>query len=291
MLEPESQIVFIATPWSASDLTATLKTNSEWTTKRYAVGTEQDIFAPLWPSRWPRDKLERQRREMGSIEFDRAYRCIALTGDTIPFRPDWIHFYTAELLGDPNKLICVQGYDLAISQASSADYFACVTVLYSPERNFYFIADCQKCRIGFAEQARLIIANAQRWAPDKIVLESVGLGGGLGDFLRTNSPFPLPVVPYRPKYDKQRRFLEITPLFEDGRVFFHPNLDPARNVLVGDRGDLIGELLEFPLGQHDDGTDAMVSALAGLYEFRTSEEPDDGWIEGGGTKARLSVVG
>jgi len=289
-MEVDGRIIAICTPYHAADINAVLKANSEWTYVRHVVGDASDPFKPLWPEHWSRDKLEGMRRRVGSVEFARAYQCVALSGDVVPCRPEWIKYYDKELLGDPNALICVQGYDLAISQATSADYFACVTLLYSTEKNLVFVADAFKGRLSFADQGMTVINNAQRWRPDKISIESVGLGGALENFLRERAPVPLPLFPYRPRGDKQRRFLETTPLFEDGRVFFHPNLDPQRNVLIADRGDLISELLEFPLSKHDDMVDAFTCAVQALSEFRVAE-PEEGWTQGESTRVRLSVLG
>jgi phage terminase large subunit-like protein len=291
-LEPPQeggQAVAIGSPWSQNDLYSILRQNPEWKYVRYAVGDAEDPFAPLWPARWPREALIKIRQEIGALEFNRAFRCEALSGEATPCRPEWIRYYDKDLLGDPNKLVCIQAYDLAISQATSADYFACVTVLYNADKNLIFIADAWHDRLSFADQARAIINEAGRWRPERIVVERVGLGGGLYDYLRSNSQTPLPIVPYRPRGDKQRRFMEISPHIEDGRVYFHPNLDPQRNVLVAERGDIVTEFLEFPLGKNDDLLDAAVMAIDELRNFQL-DEPGEGWLEGDGIRARFSVV-
>jgi phage terminase large subunit-like protein len=85
--------------------------------------------------------------------------------------------------------------------------------------------------------------------------------------------------------------MEVTPLLEEGRIFFHPNLDPSRNLMVSDRGDLISELLEFPIGRHDDLVDAFVTAIAGLGEYRMPDANETDWDEGDGTRVRMTVIG
>jgi phage terminase large subunit-like protein len=288
-LEPDGKVITIGTPWSVADIYNLLRTTPGWKHVKYAIGTPEDPFAPLWPARWPREALIKKRAELGSLEFDRAYRCQSISGEAVPCHPDWIRYYTRELIGDPNKLVCIQGYDLAISQAASADYFACTTILYDPSRNLTFVADAWRARLSFAEQASAVIAEAVRWRPDVILIERVGLGGALENFLKEKATVPLPLQAYIPRGDKRRRFMEITPMLEDERMYFHPNLDRQRNVLIADRGDLIGELLEFPLGAHDDLLDSLVVAVAGLRDFRP-EGAEAGWMDGDGLNARLSIL-
>lgn len=293
ILDPGGKIIYIATPWSNADLTAVLKANSEFKSLCYAIGNESDPFAPLWPERWPRDKLMKLRLQMGPVEFDRAYRCVAFSGDTIPCKPEWIKFYDAVTLGDPQKLICVQAYDLAIAQSADADYFAGVTVLYDQERNLAFVADAFHDRLSFSTQAQRIIDNYTRWNADRVVIERVGLGGGLENYLRENSPIPLPIVPYKPKGKKEQRFNESSPWLEGGRVLFHPGLDPKKNVLLNERGDLISEMLEFPIGKHDDmclGAGTLIRSIHGYVPIEDIKVGDKVLTTKGRFKTVTSLI-
>lgn len=290
MLDPgHGKIIYIATPWHRADLTAVLQQSAEWRRLRYAVGNDEDRTLPIWPEQWPRVELERMLREQGSIEYDRAFRCISYSADSIICKPEWIKYYTKDLLGNPLHLICLQAYDLAISQTSDADYFAGVTVLYDPERNIAFVADFFQTRCSFSEQGNIIIRNFLRWEADRVWIEAVGLGGGLYSYLEENGPKNLPLNAYKPKGDKQRRLMEVTPWLEGGKVYFHPHMDPQRNVLDMDTGDIISQLLEFPIAKHDDLVDALVTALFGLFEFKVKEN-ESGWADGEGIRARVSVM-
>jgi predicted phage terminase large subunit-like protein len=289
-LTPDAKVIYIATPYHMADLTATIKNNPAWQFLHYQVGTPDNPFKPLWPEMWTEALLKKKRGAMGSVEYDRAYRCMALSGNTVPCKPEWIRFYTAELIGDPMQHACIQGYDLAISKKTSADYFAHVTLLYDHERHFIFIVDVTQGKYSFAEQGMEVVFNYKRWTPDKIMIESVGLGGGLESFLKEKGPPDMPILGYYPRGDKQKRFLEITPLFEDGRIFFHPKFNPQTNELVGDTGDIVTQLLEFPVGAHDDLVDALVVAISGLGDYFMSD-PDPEWEQGDGTQVRMSVIG
>lgn len=290
MLDPGGKVIAIATPWARQDLTAVLADNHEFKSLIFRVGNDKDPYAPLWPERWPREELVKLRATQGPIEFDRAYRCMAYSADAVPCKPEWIRYYNKEILGDPHKLICIQAYDLAIGEKENADYFAGVTILYSQERNIAFVADAFHDHLSFSAQAQRIVDNYVRWSADRVIIERVGLGGGLENFLREKSPIQLPLVAYKPRGDKQRRFMEASPWLEDGHVYFHPNLDPQRNVLVDNNGDIITEMLEFPIGRHDDLCDAFVEAIWGCEEFKL-QTMDEGWMDGGAVRARMTTIG
>lgn len=289
-LTPDAKVVYIATPYHMADLTAVLKQNPMWKVMQYHVGTAENPCVPLWPEMWTEELLQKKRITMGSVEYDRAYRCLAVSGNTVPCKPEWIQFYTAALLGDPLQHACIQGYDLAISKKTSADYFAHVTLLYDRERHYIFVVDVTQGRFSFAEQGMEVVMNHKRWLPDKVIIETVGLGGGLESFLREKGPPDLPLQGYHPRGDKQRRFLEITPLFEDKRIFFHPKFNPHANPYITETGDIVTQLLEFPVGAHDDMVDALVTAISGLNDYFMTD-PDPEWEQGDGTQVRLSVVG
>jgi phage terminase large subunit-like protein len=289
MLDPGGQVISVATPYHVADLTATLKANPEFKHIRHVVGNDQDPMLPLWPERWDRPALQSLRIQQGAVEFDRAYRCLAFSGETVPCKPEWIKFYTKEELGDPSRMVCVQAYDLAIEQKSTSDYFAWVTILYDMERGKAFIADAKHERLSFSSQGHRIIGNFLRWNPDRIIIEKVGLGGSLENYLNENSNIRLPLVPHKPRGDKYFRLMQQLHWLEDQKCTFHPNMDPAKQVLDAD-GNLIRELLEFPVGRHDDLVDALTMALFALEEFR-NHEAEAGWYDGGSMKAKMSVIG
>ena len=294
-VEPRGRIWYTGTPWTSGDLTSDIQKSSEWVRVFTPVGTDDDPFKPIWPEVFDRERLMKIRRIIGPFEYDRAYRCRAFTGETAPVHPEWIRFYNRDMIGNEDKVrsyVCSIGVDLAISQASTADYFAVVVALYDPARNLIFIADAWHNRLTFGQQAEAIKDIGREWAPERIALEVGGYQGALAQYLQEHAEAPLPIVPVRPKGSKLRRLLEHTPLFEQGRVFFHPSLDPRQNLAVDDRGNLIAELLGFGQEKHDDLADAASYALAGLRDFFVQPGEDaDGFSRGEGLDVRVSVVG
>ena len=291
MLEEDGGAVSIATPHHEMDAVASLRSNREWKSYVYAVGAPDDPYLPLWPSRWPRKALEKLRNEIGPIEYDRAYRCLAVSGATQIVQPDHIQYYTAEMLPDPWGLICIQSYDLAGTTKKRSSYFACVTVLYDGEENVIYIADAWHDKLNFADQAAAIVKGAAKWQPDRIVIEQTGYQSALREYLLELAKEPLPIVAMTPgSKSKEIRLTETLPMFEAGRIFFNPALDPGANPERNVKGDIVGQLLDFAQAHDQDLGDAFAYAVRMCRSFRQMDD-DDTWAGGEGVSTRMSIIG
>jgi phage terminase large subunit-like protein len=289
MLEEDGRAVSIATPHHELDAVASLRKNREWRSEVYSVGTDADPFVPLWPKRWPREALIKLRNEIGPLEYDRALRCKAISGALAMLKPEHIRYYDAAMLGDPNNLACVQAYDLAISQNRKSSWFACVTVLYNVEKNIAFVADAWHAKLGFAEQAQLLVEESRKWQPNRIVIEETGYQAALRGYLMELAKEPLPIYPMKPgNLSKELRLMEAMPMFEGGRVYFNPRLDPQIYIERTSIGDIVGQLREFPQGTDKDLVDALAYAVKSLRSFQ-QEGDDEDWESGEGMAARISV--
>jgi len=291
-LESDGRIWVINTPWSVTDVCAYLKALPQFGVVSTPVGTAEDPFAPIWPEHWPREALIERYQILGPVEYDRAYRCIALSTEAVPIQPGWIKYYDAEMLGDPWTLYGLQSYDLALSITKRADFFAGVTLLYDEKRNLIFVVDAWHARLGLKDQADAVVSSASEWQPSRIVVEKGGYQGAFAQYLSERAKVPLPIWTHLPRGAKARRLLDISPLLEEGRVLFKPDLDPQRNPSIAQRGDLISELLHFPMGAHDDMVDALVQGIIALREIfpSGSRETDDGFETGDGVQVRVTLI-
>src|SRR6185295_2577412 len=57
---------------------------------RRAVG---DALAPVWPEKWPRERLAERRREIGEVAFARAYRLACVPDGEVAIRPEWVTYW------------------------------------------------------------------------------------------------------------------------------------------------------------------------------------------------------
>ena len=96
-----------------------------------------------------------------------------------------------------------------------------------------------------------IVALAQQWKPDLILIEDTSSGMGLIQLLREQTS--LSIVGRHPKDDKETRMYRHQGRFEAGRVL----LPVEAPWLAG----FESELLSFPSGRYDDQVDAFMLFL------------------------------
>ncbi len=289
LLEPSGQVIYICTLWHTADLTHRLLQNAEYAIMRYDVAED---LSPLWPEKWPREALEARRRAIGPREFDRGFRNIALSGEVAHVKPEWIHYWKVP----PNlsNLIIFQAHDPSTGKGS--DYFGTVTIgvdlgseiggggpanevksdsLPATENKGYRAlsseTESQRSRAlriyvltafhglyTHLAQVEIIKTSALEWRPFKIGVEYTSFSG-LVQYLEETTL--LDIVPLKPRLSKSLRLQAITPYLERGMVLFNPALNPASIPNPLELGDLVTELLQFPLGAHDDVLDAFVHAF------------------------------
>jgi phage terminase large subunit-like protein len=269
LLEKEGRFLAVGTPWTLTDVNAIMKESDGFhLIGPHPVGDGKDLYAPIWDYKFTRAALKQLRDIQGPAEYARAYLCQALTKDTVPIQPQWIKFYDAHLIGDPYDLFCIQTYDLALEQSKTNDWFANLTVLWDKKRNYIFVTDGKHDRISFDGQVDSVIGNAKLWNPQEVVIEKGGYQGALASHLEARTDVALPIWQFSTKgRSKERRLMEVTPLIEKGRVFFHPKFDPRSNPDIAHTAPIIEELISFPFGKWDDFVDCLSMALLTIIEM------------------------
>jgi phage terminase large subunit-like protein len=272
-LEPGGILRAVGTCWTLVDCNALMKESKGFRfIGPHAVGDEDDPYKPIWSYKFTRDGLIKLKEILGAAEYARAYKCLALTGDTVPIQGRWIKFYNSKLLGDPNELYCLQAYDLAIEQSRKNDYFAHVSALWDKKRNYVFFADAKHERISFNNQAKTVVENASDWRPQDIIIEKGGYQGALHSHLSeikvAGKTISLPIYPFHTRgRSKERRLMEVQPFFEEGKVFFNPKFDPRTNPSINETAPIVDELTSFPFGKFDDLVDAISMILLTILEL------------------------
>jgi phage terminase large subunit-like protein len=258
LLEPESRVVVIGTLWHKDDLNHELLANPAYHTLFYAVPAD---FGSLWPDKWSEEKLRKRCEEIGSIEFNRAFRNVPNDESAALIHASWIRFYRE---GDlPDDLEYLTSYDTAKGLTSAHDFTAGVVLGISKKLQRVYVVDAWHARVTMKRQADLVHDEWVRWHSDPVMVECVGQAS-LDQWLLEAYPEMktcLMVTHPRAGESKRIRLANVTPLFEKGQVLFAPHLNPDTAEWEPSRGNIVAELLEFGFGKHDDMVDSLSQGL------------------------------
>ena len=268
LLEPGGRIWYICTLWHTADLSHELVTNPAYTVMKDVI---DDSLEPIWKEKWSREALLKRREEIGVVEFDRAFKNIALSGEIVIVQPQWISYYT-EL---PKDLIMYIAYDLAIQKNDKSDYFASVGGGFSPSEKKIYITHAWQDKMSFKQQIITVKREFRQVKPVAQGLENTAYQDSLRQFLIEDTL--MPVVPVSPgNIPKPQRLQKITVHMENGKIKFAPYLDPTSPNFKVIKGDLVTQLLQAPLAAHDDLQDAFVYLIMMIAEdYLETIDPDD----------------
>ncbi len=243
----------------------------------------------LWPSRFPVDTLKRMRddptyeRYLGPIAFSQEMQNEAVDETSRVIKREWIfgsderpltYSLTAKEAAwaashPPDSKSWVEtelkqiilAIDPAISEKTTADYFALVVIGVDAQGEIW-VLDVFRDRIGEIDrQIDISIDYALRWKPDRMKVESVAYQAGLARAIRRRAAergTHLPVFEVKPDKDKFRRAVIHSANFAGGLVHLrtdHPLFEA-----------LVKEILDFPVGEHDDMFDGYMHAAEDLVK-------------------------
>ena len=234
--------------------------------RRYeAVDQEWHPETVLWPAKWDIESLHEKEEVIGSVMFNQEFRNLPISESTQIFKEEWITrhaFRREELVGKPTVKISYN--DPAISQKSTADYFASVTIDVD-DKGFIYVTRAEQDRMPFTKQIEFILRRADEEQPMVIGIEDqayqAALKQAIEDASRESGRY-LNVVGVPHLTDKFLRISTMSPLVENGTI---------RLCLDGTQKTLISQLLF--LGKiKDDLADALEGAveLARRYNFQAA---------------------
>lgn len=246
LLEPWGRMIVVGTRKHYNDLYGRLMESGA-----YRVIHDRAILddgSPLWPKRWPLEKLEEKKRKMGSVMFNREYQNdpTGLRGQLL--KEEWIRYFDYDEA--PDGMDVYQGWDLAISQSETADYTVCTTIGVTDSEDVY-VLDWYRARIDFPHQIKMVQELAGKWKPTMIGIEDVAYQRALPQAVLKEKRLPLKGV--RPDNDKTRRILSEFVAFENGKIFL-----PRRHRHLN---HFLDEYLQFDKGEHDDMLDSLCIAM------------------------------
>lgn len=220
---------------------------------------------PLWEARWSADSLKAKRDIVGSRDFDRGWRQIALSEDELTFRPEHVDRCLSkhEVLHFPapgvdKSSICPPGHyifmgvDLAIAAKSAAgDYFVIVGICVNAKTGQRRVVSLYRQRgLTFDQQLKKVELYADFLDPTYVYVENNAYQQAFVQELQRRTA--LPVEPFTTTavkktdldYGLPRLALEI----EQQKWVF-----PIGNQISEELTSILTtELKTFPIARHDD---------------------------------------
>jgi predicted phage terminase large subunit-like protein len=189
--------------------------------------------------------LEATKHAMGSGNFAAQYQQRPQMESGAIVRPEWFaHRATAPAGG-----MRVQSWDTGIKAGAHHDASACVSMVEHEGR--HYVAHVRTLRLEYPELKRAIVAAAEAYFPDAILIEDKASGQSLIQDLRRETS--LPVIACSASEDKVTRLVRVTPMMEAGQVLL-----PEDAAWLAHFEE---ELFAFPTASHDDQVDALSQYL------------------------------
>jgi predicted phage terminase large subunit-like protein len=211
---------------------------------------------PLQPQREPISVLEKLKKEMGLPRFYAQYLEEPVPESGNMLKSDWLKYCEVNPSRQPGDQI-VQSWDTAVKAAETSKFSVCLIFLVR-NKNAYYLIDVLRQKLEFPELNKLVIAHAQKYNADVIIIEDQMSGSSLIQSAKRNGLQG--VVAIRPDADKRTRMYSQTPKLEAGSLIL-----PKSAPWVSDFRE---EYLAFPEGRYNDQIDALSQFLL----WRTNSE-------------------
>lgn len=211
-----------------------------------------DVLAPAYESR---ETLEEIRATMGDPAFSAQYQQDPTPPGGNRMRWEWFPTYEEPLPRQAYHYI-VQSIDTAAGELEYHDYSVCLT--FGLAGDAWHLLDVYRRHRKYTDLSRDILGLFNRWEPDKMIIEKMGVGWSLVDQMREDvGPGKKGrILAYTPIVDKETR-VEVQCVKLERGLICVPENAPWREVFRK-------EILGFPNVGNDDQVDALSQFLEWL---------------------------
>ena len=258
-LEPGGAIILNGTRWHMDDPIGRAVLNLQhlrpYRFRLPALAEENDplgraVGDALWPARFPLKTLHEIKRTLGDYSWSALYQQEPVPSEGGIFKRAW---FEPLLLAEPPMLFQVRGWDLAMSEKTSADYTASVKLGVHESANVH-VLDVTRQRVDWGDLVEYMAQIILNDGPD--VLQGIEMKGYMSRAVAALNADPrlhgYSVFGFDVDKDKLTRALPFAAKAGAGMV----------QVLHRSWSEMfVEELCSFPNGAHDDLVDASSIAL------------------------------
>lgn len=280
ILEPEGRQLVIGTRKHFDDLYSHLIANPEYETLIERALLDEETRAVLMPEKWSYERLLQDRRELGTVVFNREKQNEVIDDSTALFPLAWLEAAQAPDLRmaqppahylpegeDPEELEIYQGVDLAMvadrqrAEQSDSDYSVILTLGVRPDGTRILIDFFRQRGLTPDQLTKAIVRQAKKWQPARITIENNLFQRVYELELIRKSDLPLSGhTTTRKKADLYEGVPSLSVLFENRKILLPTGDDPSREKT----SLLIQELHGLGVEKHDDLVMALWLANLGI---------------------------
>lgn len=209
----------------------------------------------LFPARFPRDVVDRDKKVMGSYAVAGQFQQRPAPREGGMFKRSWFQVMHA-LPSDANRQC--RAWDFAATEGGG-DYTAGVKMAATPDRRF-IITDVRRGQWGPAsvERELRLMAASDGTACKIRIPQDPGAAGKVDAQSKTKLLSGYSVKSAPVTGDKEQRAGPLAAQAEAGNVFILATGDPVRDAWIE---PFLDEVCVFPAGAHDDQVDAVADAF------------------------------
>jgi hypothetical protein len=258
--ERTGKVILIGNYLHDDALMARAKKWGTFLVKEYPL-IDKDGFC-TWPAKYPNNEaLQAARADAGMTSWMREYLLKVVPEEGAPITADDIHYYDELPASIYFRGLRGHGVDFAISLKASADCTTCVhgDVYWEGNNNetafIYILPNPLNARIDFAATLDYLknVPRVQGGGAHIFYPEDVGYQkAAIQEMERAR----MNVLPIHPTIDKLARFRTVAPHIKNGTVKF-----PRHGC-----EELIDQMCNFGVANHDDLVDGITNLLLGLLE-------------------------
>jgi hypothetical protein len=152
----------------------------------------------LHPEHEPVEVLREIKREMGPIAFSAQYQQAPVPAGGAIIKKKWLTTYENLGRGAGDRIIV--SWDIALSEAETGDYSACVVLLARNE--VFYVLEVIRGRFPFDALKAKVLEVQRRYRPCTLLIEDSPISRGLIQSLREQS---VNITCYKPDTDKRAR--------------------------------------------------------------------------------------